>query len=73
MQIEGEFTIKLSAYELIALRAALGSLSHEDQLSEGLTLGQIQATTAIYSTLGRLGELARSNAAAIAKMNKPIT
>ena len=51
MQIEGEFTIKMSAYELVALRDALGILSHEHQRSEGLTPGQIQATTAIYSTL----------------------
>lgn len=56
MQIAGKFTIELSAYELVALRDALGILSHQQQMDAGLTLRQVQATTVIWETLeGFLG------------------
>jgi hypothetical protein len=42
MQIEAEYTIKLTAYEVIALSKSLGSMSENQKMEHGLTLGQAQ-------------------------------
>ena len=51
MQIEAEYTIKLSAYEVIALTKTLGELSQIQQIENGLTLGQAAAASDVRAAL----------------------
>lgn len=55
MKLAAEFKMVLTAYEAIALRKLLGEQCPEQNVTElGMTLGQVQATSAIFNGLNNL-------------------